>query len=1659
MNYKILFSKSLIHSMINVLIFINYLILISAKLDKIIRLGDENFRFIHFSSNINGDMVVDTSSYPQVETTYKERRFFGLKKNGRFYFKDENNKETPFKSIYVDKLKTYGESCFIQLSNNNEIKEYLFSFAINSLNAELYDFETNTASTLAINIFIGRNAISERSALFKSSLSGNTYYNIIGFIGGATDYNSFYLFKTYFESSNIITEFSKKTQIKTAKTTNKYIVSCFETSQNRIICLYQTTGIEIFIYDQNSGDQITNNYLYTNQIDSDIEIFFKGIHLKNEIGFFIYYKLINDKAPKILFKQYNSNIKKMEDYTSFGEISLSKYELNPGTSLNDVIKLNENKICIASVSPNKEILYIIILSLFENYTKMMINYYIINIFTSNNHKIYKELRVFLYNEYISFGFSHCSQSNCEKDTDIHYSSLIIFNYPNTTDINIDLIQHLSETNNDIDNFNFNLGNNVIIENNIFGYQMSFIKIIEISGNLNLFYKKNNTIILKNYLLTKNDDIKISFSRENYEPMNCTVEYAALVKTPNFLSYIGNANYTQYINMDSSEESYYTGNEYLGKSLYYNIMIKKELMSSGCAVENCNFCYTISPSICVVCNKGYTFDNILNKCFLKPEDIITTIPQTTILFQKQTTIITKTTIPNIKTSIITTVFKEIKIITTIPNELKILTTIPNKLTIKTTIHKEINIVTTIPKQIKVITTIPKEIKTTIPKEIKIKTTIPKEIKLITTIPNELKILTTIPNKLTIKTTIHKEINILTTISKQINVITTIPKEIKIKTTIPKEIKIKTTILKSTIPKEIKTITTTPIEIKIKTTIFKSIITNEIKTITTIPKGINILTTFLKSTIPNKIKPINTIPKIIKIETTISKEIKIITSLITTIIKSIKGISTLISSTKNKISIINKSSEIKAIPKSVITSTPEKKCSNNDILENKCFEKITNEQIKEVYSQIKKDIINREFNKNNNTNKIIQTENVIFQISTIKDQENNDKLNISSIDLSDCEQIIKKKFKIPNEDELIIFKTDICKEDSSAIFVQYEIYNPYTLECIPLDICDDTTININVPVSLNENTELLYSSLSNSGYNMFDLNDSFYTDVCTTYTTENGTDITLLDRKNLIYDNNKNVYLCQNGCQFVSYNGTTKRSKCNCNVQKTLTITNIKDLKFDREEFVNDFLLKSIKNSNFKVMKCYKLIFSLEGQLNNIGSYILASFIFILIILMICYFIKGNKKMKEFVQLVIRQKFINKINTLETNLTKREIIKKNKKNKINNKNKGKKNNKSKSKEKNLFKKTKNKVKPNSEEKTKSKNTSKNKDKSENKKKNDIKNRKDKKGKNFPPKKKIEKNNSDKKNSKLDSLSLEVSKDRLLSQFLNRKKNKKNILKTKNIDVKFINNKNKKNNNKKTVNIINYVNKIKVYNNYENNNINTFNNDISNKNKIKTLNDEEMNSLDYNQALILDKRTYFQYYFSLLKKKHLILFTFYPNNDYNLIFIKISLFLISFSLYFTINAFFFTDETMHKITEDNGAFNIIFQIPQILYSTLITAVINMILKKLSLSELQILSIKQEPNFEKAQIKSKKILFCLKIKFVIFFILSFLLITIFWYFIAGFCAVYKNTQIILIENTLLSFGISMIYPFGLNLLPGCFRIPALRAPKKDKKCLYKFSTLVSLI
>ena len=70
---------------------------------------------------------------------------------------------------------------------------------------------------------------------------------------------------------------------------------------------------------------------------------------------------------------------------------------------------------------------------------------------------------------------------------------------------------------------------------------------------------------------------------------------------------------------------------------------------------------------------------------------------------------------------------------------------------------------------------------------------------------------------------------------------------------------------------------------------------------------------------------------------------------------------------------------------------------------------------------------------------------------------------------------------------------------------------------------------------------------------------------------------------------------------------------------------------------------------------------------------------------------------------------------------------------------------------------------------------------------------------------------------------------------------------------------------------------------------------KNDNNNYTDEEINGFSYDLAIKYDLRTYFQYYLSLVKRQHNLIFAFFYSNDYNSEIIKIDLFFIGFAIEF--------------------------------------------------------------------------------------------------------------------------------------------------------------------
>ena len=293
---------------------------------------------------------------------------------------------------------------------------------------------------------------------------------------------------------------------------------------------------------------------------------------------------------------------------------------------------------------------------------------------------------------------------------------------------------------------------------------------------------------------------------------------------------------------------------------------------------------------------------------------------------------------------------------------------------------------------------------------------------------------------------------------------------------------------------------------------------------------------------------------------------------------------------------------------------------------------------------------------------------------------------------------------------------------------------------------------------------------------------------------------------------------------------------------------------------------------------------------------------------------------------------------------------------------------------------------------------------------------------------------------------------------KRNKVNIMQTKFITIKssfsLIKSNKKINEQKKYYKTDKSQKKFKK--SFNNNNINNNNNIKIHKEKLK-YNDLELDKLPYDKALVKDKRTFSQYYISLINANNAIFFSFYcGSRDHNSQIIKIFLFFFFFALHITINALFFNDNTIHKIYIDEGEFYFIYQLPQILYSSIISGAINALIKYLSLSQENVLKIKLEKTLKSLHLNSDKIFRILKLKFAIYFFITFLLLLSFLYYLSCFCGIYINNQIHLIKDSIISFSLSFNYPFFIYLIPSIFRICALRAKNKNKNCLYRLSTII---
>ena len=222
-----------------------------------------------------------------------------------------------------------------------------------------------------------------------------------------------------------------------------------------------------------------------------------------------------------------------------------------------------------------------------------------------------------------------------------------------------------------------------------------------------------------------------------------------------------------------------------------------------------------------------------------------------------------------------------------------------------------------------------------------------------------------------------------------------------------------------------------------------------------------------------------------------------------------------------------------------------------------------------------------------------------------------------------------------------------------------------------------------------------------------------------------------------------------------------------------------------------------------------------------------------------------------------------------------------------------------------------------------------------------------------------------------------------------------------------------------------------------------------------DDDLQNMNYEHALIYDKRSYLRIYWAYLVESQIILTTFCTKNYLTLFVIKLSFLVCTFQISFFLNAFFYTDEYISNAYHNDGVLDFFSGLPKSIYSLLATILITNILNILSNSKNELMMIIQEKREHKnylhiINIKLKK----LRNKLIIYFILVFLLGALFLYYICSFCSVYKYSQKYWFIGCLQSFGIDFLIAIIICMFLAFFRYLAI---KKHLKCFYILANIIS--
>ena len=226
------------------------------------------------------------------------------------------------------------------------------------------------------------------------------------------------------------------------------------------------------------------------------------------------------------------------------------------------------------------------------------------------------------------------------------------------------------------------------------------------------------------------------------------------------------------------------------------------------------------------------------------------------------------------------------------------------------------------------------------------------------------------------------------------------------------------------------------------------------------------------------------------------------------------------------------------------------------------------------------------------------------------------------------------------------------------------------------------------------------------------------------------------------------------------------------------------------------------------------------------------------------------------------------------------------------------------------------------------------------------------------------------------------------------------------------------------------------------------------------ENYDELDFEDAMLNDKRNFFAIYWSFLSNKQMLLSICFNKNPFAPSLIRLYLAVITISLFFVFNALLFKDDFIsNRYHNSKGNFDFVYiitnEFSKCVIASFITSFMNFIISFIFSHYAMSRVIKEEGNKgKKFLIDIRKEIRCLRIKYAVSILVLFIIFVLMWYYVTVFCAVFHNTQSAWLEGSLITLIFNNLLSLVLLMISALLRFASVKC--KSLVC-FKVSNIFS--